>query len=114
MAWTEITRQQYRRDGLRYASDTTDAEWSLIEPLLPPASRSAVHAQQTCGGDQCDPLHCVDGLPVAAVAEGLSALLDGAGLFLRLARDGRFAIINHTWSWRRARWLGARRARRPG
>jgi transposase len=36
MAWTEITRPQYRRDGLRYASDTTDQEWALIEPHLPP------------------------------------------------------------------------------
>ena len=32
MAWTEITRLHYRRQGLRYASDATDAEWSLIEP----------------------------------------------------------------------------------
>jgi hypothetical protein len=24
MAWTEITRPKYQRDGLRYASDTTD------------------------------------------------------------------------------------------
>jgi transposase len=36
MAWTEITRPKYQRDGLRYASDTTDAEWSVIEPHLPP------------------------------------------------------------------------------
>src|ERR1700720_3791664 len=39
MPWTEITREQYRRDGLRYASDTTDAEWRLIEPLMPAPSR---------------------------------------------------------------------------
>ena len=26
MAWTEITRRQYRRDGLRYASDLLDAD----------------------------------------------------------------------------------------
>jgi putative transposase len=39
MSWTEITRDQYRRDGLRYASDTMDAEWKLIEPLMPPPSR---------------------------------------------------------------------------
>ena len=39
MSWTEITRDQYRRDGLRYASDTTDAEWKLIESLMPPPSR---------------------------------------------------------------------------
>ena len=27
MAWTKITRAQYRRDGLRYASDVSDEEW---------------------------------------------------------------------------------------
>ena len=35
MPWTEITRPQYRRTGLNYASDLTDAEWSLIEPFMP-------------------------------------------------------------------------------
>lgn len=39
MAWTEITRPKYRRDGLRYASDTTDEEWALIEPHIPPPAR---------------------------------------------------------------------------
>jgi len=33
--WTEITRRQYRRQGLRYASDMTDREWALIEPHMP-------------------------------------------------------------------------------
>ena len=32
--WTKITRKKYGREGLRYASDTTDEEWMLIEPLL--------------------------------------------------------------------------------
>ena len=35
MAWTEITRPKYQRDGMRYASDTADAEWAVIEPHLP-------------------------------------------------------------------------------
>src|SRR5439155_6203113 len=35
MPWTEITRLQYRRDGLRFASDTTDTEWALLQPLVP-------------------------------------------------------------------------------
>lgn len=39
MAWTETTRRQYRREGLRYASDTTDREWATVEDLLPPARR---------------------------------------------------------------------------
>lgn len=33
---TEITRFQYERSGLRYASDLTDEEWKVIKPLLPP------------------------------------------------------------------------------
>jgi transposase len=36
MAWTEITRGKYRRDGQRYASDTADGEWAVIEPHMPP------------------------------------------------------------------------------
>jgi putative transposase len=39
MSWTEITREQYRRDGLCYASDMTEAEWKIIEPLMPPPCR---------------------------------------------------------------------------
>ena len=38
IVWTEITRRQYRRDGLRYESDTMDAEWFVMEPLLPPSA----------------------------------------------------------------------------
>jgi transposase len=36
MAWTELTRRQHAREGNRYASDLTDAEWALIAPLVPP------------------------------------------------------------------------------
>ena len=37
--WTPITRQRHDRAGLRYPSDLTDAEWRLLEPLLPTAPR---------------------------------------------------------------------------
>ena len=33
--WTATTRAQHRREGLRFASDLTDAEWAVIAPLLP-------------------------------------------------------------------------------
>src|SRR5258708_2451916 len=33
--WTETTREQYRRDNLHYASDTSDAEWLLLSFFLP-------------------------------------------------------------------------------
>ena len=38
MVWTEVTRGRYRRDGGRYASDVSAAEWRVIGPLLPGAS----------------------------------------------------------------------------
>ena len=35
--WTKKNRGQYDRSKLRYPSDLTDAEWALIEPLIPAA-----------------------------------------------------------------------------
>jgi transposase len=37
--WTDENRAGYDRSKLRYPSDLTDQEWSLIEPLIPPARR---------------------------------------------------------------------------
>lgn len=39
MPWTEITRPNYDRRGQRYASDSTDAEWELVAPFMPPCSK---------------------------------------------------------------------------
>ena len=39
MPWTETTRSHYERRCPRYASDLTDAEWALIEPLMPTPNR---------------------------------------------------------------------------
>ena len=33
--WTPATRRQHSRDHLRYETDLSDAEWALIEPLMP-------------------------------------------------------------------------------
>ncbi len=33
---TPNTREQHSRKGLRYQSDLTDAEWTVIAPRLPP------------------------------------------------------------------------------
>ena len=37
--WTASARLQYRRSGGRYATDVIDAEFALIEPLLPSSKR---------------------------------------------------------------------------
>jgi len=34
--WTATTRAQHRREGVRFPSDLTDAEWAVLAPLLPP------------------------------------------------------------------------------
>jgi len=36
--WTPTTRRQHSRADLRYQTDLTDAEWALVEPLLPRAA----------------------------------------------------------------------------
>ena len=37
--WTGITRKQYARADLLLPSDLTDAEWAILEPLLPPRAK---------------------------------------------------------------------------
>ena len=37
--WTDTAREQFAREGLRLPSDLTDAEWAVLEPLLPPRSQ---------------------------------------------------------------------------
>ena len=39
MPWTEITRPNYDRRNQRYASDSTDEEWAVVAPFMPPKSK---------------------------------------------------------------------------
>lgn len=34
MPWTEITRRNYAREGLRYATDSTDEEWAVVARIV--------------------------------------------------------------------------------
>ena len=84
--WTEITRANYDRSDLRYASDLTDLEWALIEPFLPPAR----HLGRPRTTDLREVVNALlymmrTGCPMAHVAERVSATFDGAALFLCLA-----------------------------
>src|ERR1700719_634065 len=81
--WTEITRPKYEREGQRYASDVTDAEWALAGgQAFGPAARHRVASR--AGRDL---VHRADRLSVADAAQGLSPVHHGARLFLRLARQ---------------------------
>ena len=37
--WKPDHRRAADRSGLRYPSDMSDAEWALVEPMIPPAKR---------------------------------------------------------------------------
>ena len=115
MAWTETTRPHYERRCPRYASDLTDAEWALIEPLMPSREPHRPAAQDgPARGCECSSLHGLGGLRMAALAEGFPAVFDGAEIFLALARR-RICCAPSTTnsSWRRANGKAGKPARRP-
>lgn len=43
--WKPEHRAACDRRGLRYPSDLTDAEWALVEPLIPPAKHGGRHRE---------------------------------------------------------------------
>jgi putative transposase len=49
--WTPVTRRHHSRDHLRYESDLSDAEWALIEPLMP--------TPNLCGRPRAWPLRAI-------------------------------------------------------
>ena len=86
--WTEITRQKYGREGLRYASDTTDAEWAVIEPLLPPAKKGRGRLRTTLLRSVVDALFYMaqSGCQWRMLPQAVPALHHGAAVFLPVAR----------------------------
>lgn len=68
------------------ASDMTDAEWSFIAPMMPVNRIGRPRETDLAGGGERDLVYGGDRLPMAAVAERVSAVFDrGAGVFLPLA-----------------------------
>ena len=96
MAWTEITRRKYRRDGLRYASDMTDAEWALVAPFMPEPKhlgrprtsdlRTVVNAILYLASAGCQWRALPKDFPPASTVQGY---------FYRWAGDGTWLKINH-------------------
>lgn len=96
MPWTEITRPQYRREGLRYASDLADAEWALIEPFMP--------GRRRLGRPRATELRSVVNAIFHLVTTGCQwrqlprefpPYSTVQGYFYQWIRDGRWEIINH-------------------
>ena len=56
--WTEITRPQYDRSSLRYASGLTNEEWKVIAPHLlrqrqSPVAANCCRKKDVCGNPIC-------------------------------------------------------------
>jgi transposase len=96
MPWNEITRRHYRREGLRYASDLTDTEWSLIEPFIPVANligrprktdmRDLVNALFYIASTGCQWRQLPKEFPPYSTVQGY---------FYPWSRDGTWLTINH-------------------
>ncbi|MCB1539591.1 MAG: IS5 family transposase [Rhodoblastus sp.] len=96
MAWTEITRRQYRRDGLRYASDLTDAEWELVAPFMPAPSRIGRPRETDLRAVMNAILYMAStGCQWRQLPKEFPPYSTVQGYFYEWSRDGRFAAINH-------------------
>ena len=89
MAWTAEHRNASDRRGLRYPSDLTDAEWTLVAPLI----RLAKHGGRPRTVDVREVLNAVfyvlsTGCQWQAAAEGPAAEEHGVGLLLALGMGG--------------------------
>ena len=80
--WTKENRVRYNRDKLRYPSDLIDAEWSLIEPLIPPAKgwRQQAPGEPSRDTAQRDHVCALDGMPMAGDSERPAAEEHGVRL----------------------------------
>ena len=96
MPWTEITRPQYSRAGLRYPSDMTDREWALIAPFMP--------ARQRIGRPRTTDLRTVvdailymasTGCQWRQLPKGFPPYSTVQDYFYRWSRDRTWARINH-------------------
>lgn len=94
MAWTEITREHYRREGRGYASDLSDREWAVIEPLLPYSGlgRPPLHGRRTI----LDAIFYVlwSGCPWRALPRDFPPRSTVQGQFYRWRDDGSWHGIN--------------------
>ena len=96
MAWTEITRLHYLREGLRYASDTTNDEWALIAPFMPEPRRLGRPRKTDLRAVVDAILYLAStGCQWRALPKEFPPVSTVQGYFYRWAQDGMWLKINH-------------------
>jgi transposase len=94
--WTPTTRRQHSRAGLRYGSDLTDAEWALLQPLLPaPCARGRKRAWPM--REIVNAIFYVlrGGIAWRLLPEGFPPWNTVYGWFARMRDDGIWETLNH-------------------
>ncbi len=94
--WTPATRRQHSRADLRYQTDLTDAEWAVIEPLMPePATGGRPPIWTT--RDILNAIFYVlrGGVAWRLIPKDLPPKSTAFGYFSRWRDTGVFETINH-------------------
>ena len=96
MAWTEITPLHYLREGLGYASDTTDDDWALIAPFIPEPRRLGRPRKTKLRAVVNAILYLAStGCQWRALPKDFPPVSTVQGYFYRWAQDGMWLKINH-------------------
>ena len=94
--WTPTTRRQHSRDHLRYGSDLTDAEWTLIAPFMPLPARTGRPRVWTMREIMNAIFYVLRaGCAWRLLPRDFPPMTTVYGWFLRFRRDGLFETINH-------------------
>ena len=94
--WTRDTRLEHDRDDLRYPSDVTGAEWAILEPLLPPPSKTG----RKRGWPMREVINAIffvlrGGCPWRMLPEHFPPHQTTYAWFARFRDDGTWQAVNH-------------------
>lgn len=95
MPWPNITRTEHNPKLARYPSDLTDAEWLLMEPLIP----SARHGGRRRTTDMREVLNAIQnmvggGIPWRMLPKDFAPLSTVQGYFYPWRDDGTLNVMN--------------------
>jgi transposase len=112
--WKPEHRRTADHRGLRYPSDPTDAEWALVEPMIPPAKRGGRRREVNVR----EVLNAVfyvlsTGCQWQALPKELPPKSTAHCYFMLWDWDGTLERLHHTLYVVTREQKGARRARRP-
>jgi putative transposase len=94
--WTTTTRRQHSRDHLRYGSDLTDAEWTIIALFMPPPAKTG-RPREWSMREIMNAIFYVlrSGCAWRMLPKCFPPMTTVYGWFLRFRREGLFETINH-------------------